>query len=113
MLLRHLQDMRVDDVIMTCNMSRPRAAVPHYSATLQCIAHAADCSRARLADATTRQDEGYTVDHTPRGTGDRIGCTGCRLCHHHVASAFNALDTFYDLLYPGATCRALGHSVTT
>jgi hypothetical protein len=27
--------------------------------------------------------------------------------------SFNALDTMKDLLCPGATCRVLGHSVTT
>jgi hypothetical protein len=63
--------------------------------------------------ATTRQDECYTVDHTPRGRIDKTGRVRCHLRHHHTTSAFNALDTLYNLLCRGATCRALGHSVTT
>jgi hypothetical protein len=44
---------------------------------------------------------------------DKMGHTGRRPQHHHTAFAFNALDTVSNLNYPGATCRALGHSVTT
>jgi hypothetical protein len=42
-----------------------------------------------------------------------MGHAGRHPQHHHIASAFNALDTVQDLDYPGATYWALGHSVTT
>jgi hypothetical protein len=86
-----------------------------YSNTLQCtvtllIAHmrgatvphrAADCSWARWAEATIRQDEAtlgfdpiglsYAIDHSPirrtKGTGHVIR----RMHHHYPVLAFNAL----------------------
>jgi hypothetical protein len=57
--------------------------------------------------------QGYAVDRTLRGRIDKTGCAGHRLHHHYTISAFNALDTMHDLDYPGATCQALGHIVTT
>jgi hypothetical protein len=87
-LLRCLQDVQADNVIMTCNTSRAGATA---RATVHC--RASDHLRARLAEATTRQDESYVVDHTPHGRIDKTGCVGCRLHHHYTKSAFNALDT--------------------
>jgi RNase P subunit RPR2 len=57
-LLRHLQDARADDIIITC---KPCGHALQYHATVQ--RHTTDCSRARLAEAMTRQD-GATLQTT-------------------------------------------------
>jgi hypothetical protein len=59
-LPRRLQDVRTDDVIMTCKAYRHEATVSRW---------AADRLRARLVGAITRQDG--TVLHTTRNVAER------------------------------------------
>jgi hypothetical protein len=89
------------------------ATVPH---------HAADSSRARWVEAMTRQDgatlgydltgRSYATHLLPRRKTDGMGYTMRHLRHHYPRPAFNALAFVLGLGYPGATCWALGHSVT-
>jgi hypothetical protein len=88
MLPRHVQDVWADDFIINCNASGQGATVPCYSALLH-----GDHSWAGLAEATTRQDEGYVVDPTPCGRIDKAGHAGHCWHHHYSESAFNALYT--------------------
>jgi hypothetical protein len=66
-LPRHLQDMQVDIIIMTCNVSRPRATVQR---------RAADHPWVQLVEAMTRQGKGYVVGHMPRGRVYKTGRAG-------------------------------------
>jgi hypothetical protein len=102
-VLRHLQDMWAGGVIMTYKTFRHATTMPCYNAVPRGWP---------LAGAASRSYDSIG-DCTPCGRTNKTKDAWCRRHYQYITSAFNALDTAQDLHYSGATCRALGHSVTT